>query len=396
MRILIVDDDKVIRLLLSKIVQKWGHEVVLAADGAEAWDILQKEEICFIITDWMMPGMNGLELCRRIRDAGFSHYIYIIMLTGKESKNELVEGMEAGADDFVVKPFTKDELKVRIKAGERIIRLEKDLAEQNKKLSKAYMVIKKDLEAAAKIQASLLPKSASNILGVQFDWMFLPSTFVAGDIFNYFRLDENHVGFYVLDVAGHGIPAALLSVTLSKVLSPMNLHDSLLKHFIPEPPHYEITAPAMVVQDLNDRFQTDIDTMQYFTMIYGVIDTVNGQTRITQAGHPNPIFLIKKERKVTFIGSGGFPVGMLPDVDYEEHQISLNRGDRLVLYSDGITECINKNKEQFSEERLMKLLIEGVDLPLQELKNKIEQSLRHWKGGNDFEDDVTLLAMEMV
>lgn len=396
MRILIVDDDKVIRLLLSKIVQKWGYEVVLATDGAEAWDILQKEKICFIITDWIMPGMDGLELCGRIRDAGFTHYIYIIMLTGKDSKNELVEGMKAGADDFVVKPFTKDELNVRIKAGERIIRLEKDLAEQNKKLSKAYKVIKRDLEAAAKIQTSLLPKSASNILGVQFDWIFLPSTFVAGDIFNYFRLDENHVGFYVLDVAGHGIPAALLSVTLSRVLSPMNLHDSLLKHFIPEPPHYEITPPAIVVQDLNDRFQTDIDTMQYFTMIYGVIDIVSSQARITQAGHPNPIFLIKKEEKVTFVGSGGFPVGMLPDVDYEEHQISLNRGDRLVLYSDGITECMNKNEEQFSEERLMKLLIEGIDLPPPELKNKIEQSLRHWKGGNDFEDDVTLLTMEMV
>lgn len=402
MRILIADDDGDIRLLLSKTLQKWGYEVILAADGAEAWDILQKEEIHFVITDWMMPGIDGVELCKRIREGGFSHYIYIILLTAKDAKDELVEGMEAGADDFVAKPFQKNELNVRIRAGERIIKLEKDLEERNrmlsetnKNLSEAYSVIKKDLEAAAKIQTSLLPKPASIILGAQFDWLFVPSTFVAGDILNYFRLDENHVGFYLLDVAGHGIPAALLSVTLSKVLSPTDLHDNPLKHFVPEPPHLELTLPAIVVRDLNQRFQADEDSMQYFTMIYGIINTLNGRTKITQAGHPSPIHL-KWKGSTSFIGDGGYPVGMLPDVDYEEHEVQMNKGDRLILYSDGITECTNDDKEPFALERLRELLERGKDLSLQELLPRIEQNLRQWKGDDKFEDDITLLAMEIV
>ena len=394
MRILIADDDQDIRLLLSKILEKWGHEVVLAADGAEAWDILQKEDHYFVITDWMMPRMDGLALCKKIRDTGFSHYVYIIMLTARDSNNELVEGMKAGADDFIIKPFKKDELNVRIKAGERVIKLEKDLAEQNRHLSKAYSVIRKDLEAAGKIQASLLPKSAANILNIQFDWMFLPSAFVAGDIFNYFRLDETHVGFYLLDVAGHGIPAALLSVTLSKVLSPLDINNSPLKHFVPDPPHYEITSPAMVVKDLNSRFQADDDIMQYFTMVYGVINVKNGQTTITQAGHPNPI-LVKKEGETTMVGSGGFPVGMLPDIDYDEFEVSLNKGDRLILYSDGIIECMNSENKQFSVERFIDLLNRYSNLPEHELIQKTEQALLQWKGNNDFEDDVTLLAIEV-
>jgi len=393
MRILIADDDQDIRLLLSKILEKWGHEVVLATNGADAWDILQKEDHYFVITDWMMPRMSGLELCKKIRDAGFSHYVYTIMLTARDSNNELVEGMKAGADDFIIKPFKKDELNVRIKAGERVIKLEKDLAEQNRHLSKAYSVIRKDLEAAGKIQASLLPKSAANILNIQFDWMFLPSAFVAGDIFNYFRLNETHIGFYLLDVAGHGIPAALLSVTLSKVLSPLDIHNSPLKHFIPDPPHYEITPPATVVNDLNSRFQADDDIMQYFTMIYGIINVESGQATITQAGHPNPI-LVKKDGETTLVGTGGFPVGMLPDIDYDEFGVTLNKGDRLILYSDGIIECMNSENKQFSVERFIDLLNRYSNLSEHELIQKTEQALLQWKGNNDFEDDVTLLVIE--
>ena len=404
MRILVVDDDKISLHLVSRILKNFGYEVITASDGAEAWNILKIEPVSFVITDWMMPGMDGLELCRRIRSSNLPRYVYVMLLTAKDGSREVIQAMEAGVDDFVVKSFDKRELNARIRAGERILKLQKDLEERNKKLSEsnrklseAYSVIKKDLEAGAKIQSSLLPQSASIICGVQFDWIFLPSTFVAGDIFDYFRLDENHVGFYLLDVAGHGIPAAMLSVTLSKVLSPTNHQACLLKQFMPvsEPPYYKIINPARAVRSLNERFQADDNTMQYFTMLYGIIDTRNGRTLVTQAGHPPPIFL-KKGINASLIGTGGYPVGMLPDLDYDEEEVHLGRGDRLILYSDGITECTNDEKEQFSLERLTKLLEKGQYLPLRELMVSIEETLRLWKGDNDFEDDMTLLAMEIV
>ena len=202
MRILITDDNAPSRVLLSKLLKKLGYEVLSAADGQEAWEILQNEDVNFVITDWLMPVMDGLELCKRIREANFSHYVYIMILTSKDEKESLIEGLEAGADDFIVKPYDKDELYVKIRAGERILQLEKDIEEKNIRLREAYSMIKKDLEAAAKIQTSLLPKSASNLSGIEFDWLFLPATYIAGDIFNYFRLVEDHIGFYLLDVAG--------------------------------------------------------------------------------------------------------------------------------------------------------------------------------------------------
>ena len=402
MRILIADDNKASRLLLSKLLEKLGYEVLSATDGVEAWEILQEEKISLVVTDWLMPNMDGLELCKHIREANFQHYIYIIMLTSKDSKLDIIEGMEAGADDFVVKPFNREELNVRIRAGERVIRLERKLEEHNsklievnKKVNDAYATIKKDLQAAERVQSSLLPEPNAIIFGVRFDWLFLPSTYIAGDIFNYFKLDEHHVGFYLLDVAGHGIPAALLSFTLSKVLSSSDLKDNPLKHSIPEAPYYEITSPANVMRDLNQRFQPDDYIMQYFTIIYGIIDTRDGKTVLTQAGHPSPIFL-QKGKETSLVGTGGYPVAMLPDVDYEEHEIHLKKGDRLILYSDGITECMNSEDEQFSVRRLIHLAQKVEGQPLQALMKQVSESLYHWKGDDAFEDDVTLLAMEML
>jgi two-component system chemotaxis response regulator CheY len=126
MKILIVEDDPVSRRLLESFLTEWGHDVQLAVNGSEAWEILQNPDAPnLVISDWMMPEMDGLELCRRIRAAGKSGYIYFIILTAKEKKEDMVKGLEAGADDLLVKPFSHEELKCRVLIGERILNLEK-------------------------------------------------------------------------------------------------------------------------------------------------------------------------------------------------------------------------------------------------------------------------------
>ena len=120
MKILIVDDELVSRKKMDLLVRSLGHETVVAEDGLEGWEIWKKERTRMVITDWMMPGMNGLELCAKIREAEGSQYIYLIMVTSREDVEDLVRGMDAGADDFITKPFIKEELAVRIRAGERI------------------------------------------------------------------------------------------------------------------------------------------------------------------------------------------------------------------------------------------------------------------------------------
>lgn len=121
MKILIADDELVSRKKMDKLIRSLGHETIVADDGAEAWEIWKKENPRMVITDWLMPGMDGLELCRKIRQAEGSHYTYLIMVTSKSDVHDMITGMDAGADDFISKPFIKEELSVRIRAGERIL-----------------------------------------------------------------------------------------------------------------------------------------------------------------------------------------------------------------------------------------------------------------------------------
>jgi diguanylate cyclase (GGDEF)-like protein len=141
-RILIAEDDLISRRLLQKTLEEWGYTVIPADNGQKAWEIFVKEEIKFVIADWMMPEMDGIELCRRIRSLKKSGYVYFIILTGKDRREDIIEGLDAGADDYVAKPLDREELKVRVKAGERIIRLEKELIDKNE----ALQVLNKRLE----------------------------------------------------------------------------------------------------------------------------------------------------------------------------------------------------------------------------------------------------------
>ena len=158
MRILIVDDEPVSRLVLARKLQGWGHEVAQACDGAEAWELLQREPFRMVISDWKMPVMDGVELTRRIRAARTDGYVYVVLLTASAGVDALVEGMDAGADDYMVKPFQAEELRSRLRAGERVLQLESDLAERNRKLGDAYSSARRDLEAAAEMQKALLPQ----------------------------------------------------------------------------------------------------------------------------------------------------------------------------------------------------------------------------------------------
>jgi two-component system NtrC family sensor kinase len=158
MQILIADDDAVSRRLLQSYLQKWGHEVVVAQDGGQAWRLFEDGQFPIVISDWMMPEMDGVDLIRRIRASPRPGYVYTILLTARSQKEDLVEGMEAGADDFITKPFDRDELRVRLREGERFIRLEQERAEQQRALEAAVAQNQKlaaDGQAAAALAGDL-------------------------------------------------------------------------------------------------------------------------------------------------------------------------------------------------------------------------------------------------
>jgi sigma-B regulation protein RsbU (phosphoserine phosphatase) len=393
MRVLIADDEPVNRLVLSRKLRQWGHEPVLAEDGAQAWAMMQAEPFRMVITDWMMPEMDGIELTRRIRFSPLGGYTYVLLLTARTGVEALVEGIEAGADDFVTKPFQMEELRARLRAGERVLQLESDLAEHNRRLTLAYASARRDLEAAAEMQKALLPPQGLSLPAVNSAWRFLPASLVAGDVFNVHALDATRTSFYLLDVAGHGVPSAMLSFTLSKLLAPRNEADGLVKRPLEHAPYWEVTPPADVLRELNRRFQDDSEALKYFTMIYGVVDSERDTIVIAQAGHPTPL-LVRTSGEVLRLGDTGFPVGMLPDVDFEQFEFPFEAGDRLYLYSDGVTECANGEQAAFGLQRLSDVVGDAASPSVEASIDSVEHALRRWRASDEFADDVTLLALE--
>ncbi|MDP6119195.1 MAG: SpoIIE family protein phosphatase [Planctomycetota bacterium] len=389
MKILIAEDAAIPRRLLKEHLEEFGHEVVATKDGAEAWEAFQKEHFPIVVSDWIMPNMDGIQLVRRIRETESNGYVYIIMLTAKSGKEDLIEGMEAGADDFITKPFEKDELRVRLHAGERVINLEQSLAERNRSLESANLRMKSDLDAAAKIQTAFLPSHPPDLHGTQFSWTFEPCDELAGDTLNIIKFDDETVAVYVLDVSGHGVPAALLSVTLSRTLSPNDPGSVLTR-----PGSTEIASPAEVATQLNERFSWDEATEQYFTMIYGTFNTRSREFTFVQAGHPSPILLPENGSPRTFETTGA-PIGLI-EASYTEHTITLGPSDRFYMYSDGIPEAGNSDGDQYGDDRLMRTLDLAKGIPLDDSIEFLLKNVRQWRGAAPAEDDISILAMELM
>ncbi|MDA2938977.1 serine/threonine-protein phosphatase [Acidobacteria bacterium AH-259-A15] len=263
-----------------------------------------------------------------------------------------------------------------------------------KELKRANERMKSELEAAAKTQESLLPRAAPDVAGVSFAWAFKPCNELAGDIFNVFPLDEQHVGVYVLDVSGHGVTAALLSVTLHRVLLPEPSLPSVLKQYVGGS-RYRILSPAEVAEQLNGQFPMDPAVPQYFTLLYGMLNLERHEFRYVSAGHPGPVYL-PRAAEPAILEAQGLPIGFFKEASYQEHSITMKPGDRLYLYSDGITEAMNEKGEEFGKRQLIRALDHSRARTLKDSLSSLFESVDEWRGDARLEDDISVLAAEIA
>lgn len=398
--VLLVDDDENFKLYLSQILTDWGHQIWMAENGNEALRVITKEPIEIVISDWMMPEMDGIRLCQKMRDEHLDRYIYFILLTAKDNKGDIIEGRDSGADDYIVKSYDPEELRVCLNTGIRILSLQRELKNKNRalqwgndKLNESYELLHKDLEAAAQAQLSLLPSPCSTGT-INFEWLFMPTHFVAGDIFNYYQLDEDNFVFYSIDVSGHGVSSAMLSVSLSQILSPYRFKSNpILFQTNPVTSKKTITPPDQVMKGLNQRFQITNEDNRYFTMMYGIINIQERTVSISQAGHP-PL-LILRDKHIFTVGKGGFPIGLIPDADFHTLKFNLLSGDRLFLHSDGLIDCLGSSNTLFDQNSFQDLIIQSHKDPLNIVVKNLETHIKKANQGMDFKDDISLLAMEI-
>lgn len=267
------------------------------------------------------------------------------------------------------------------------------LEKQKEALEYALIKIEKDLKAAREAQMSLLPKDISGIPNVEFRARFYPSQYVSGDIYNVFRLDESHFGVYHIDVSGHGVPAALFSVSLSQMLDTNVSRKNILKIPIQDPPYYKINSPDKVIATLDEDRSFEKHGL-YFTMIYMIVDTKKKKIMFTRAGHNYPI-IIRANKNIEILKSGSIPIGWdLPRHD-EVVEFNIKSGDRVFLYSDGIHEATNPKRKMFTLKRLCDSLKDSSKLPLDKSLDKLISELRKFIGQDNFEDDVSILGITL-
>jgi PAS domain S-box-containing protein len=394
-RVLVAEDDPVSRHLLQRYLERWGCHVLLAANGREAYEILRKDPaIAFLVTDWMMPEMDGLELVRRARSLQRQEYLYTIMLTARADRSDFLEGMKAGADSFLAKPFDASELLAHLNVGGRIADLERQLAEKLAEITAAHERIKDDLRLAARIQTSRLPREKPRFPRAAFDWIFDSCEAVAGDMFNIIPLDERRVAVYVLDVSGHGVQAAFLSVTLSRVFSLGKDGTEFLRH--QEGPHAgRIKKPSEIAAELNRRFPMNIEISQFFTVVYGILDMQKRTFTYTSAGHPAPIITSSGAASV-HQGHIGPAIGILEDAKYHDNVIQLHRGDQVALMTDGIEETTDAKDNEFGIQRIIRSLERGAARGISGAIRELREDVRNFSKGTPQADDITLIGFEIL
>ncbi|SIO49290.1 sigma-B regulation protein RsbU (phosphoserine phosphatase) [Rhodovulum sp. ES.010] len=397
--VLLVDDSRLQRRILRASLERWGYEVVECGTAEEALEICRDRPVDLIISDWMMPGMNGPEFCQAFRDLPRDSYGYFILLTSKSETGEMVHGLDVGADEFLTKPVNANELRARIASGERILRMEHQLREQNRimrstlsELRSLYDAIDRDLVEARKLQQSLVRERFRRFGSSDVSLMLRPCGHIGGDLVGFFPAGEGQLGLFSIDVSGHGISSAMVTARLAGFLTSSSAEQNLA---IVQQPDGRIRArpPEEVAADLNRLFLQELDTEHYFTLLLAHVALDSGHMRFVQAGHPYPA-VQRADGTVEYLGKGGLPIGLIPDAEFESGEVTLGPGDRVLFSSDGITECAAPSDEQLGEEGLARILRENAGIRGEAFFDALLADLTKYAGGADFPDDISAVLFE--
>jgi len=374
-QILIIDDDPAIQILLKRTLHNKGYDVSVASNGEEGLAQARQLRPGLVICDWNMPRMNGLEVCRQVKQTPELSTTIFILLTSRISLEDRVEGLDAGADDFLSKPVEMPELQARVRAGLRLHELGRDLQQQKE-------LLEAELAEAAEYVQTILPDRMTEP-PVTIDARFVPSRQLGGDGFDYYWLDSEHLAIYLLDASGHGLRAAL------PTLSVLNM---LRSRALPKINYYQ---PSDVLQGLNGIFQMTQRNDKYFTIWYGVYNRVKRQLVYASAGHPPGILVSGKPAsflQVQRLKTLGLPVGMFPDVDYVDECCEVAECSTLYIFSDGIYEISQADGTIWGLDPFVKLLADCRNKGASSL-DQVFDSLKSVNPKDYFDDDVSLLEI---
>jgi len=365
-RIVVIEDDPGILRGLAITLRAESYDVLTAANGADGYRIVREKQPDLVILDLMLPEMNGYEVCREMRKHGMA--TPILMLTAQDQESYRVRGFEVGADDYVTKPFSVQEILGRVRAILRRSAGRSDLATQ------------RELERAHEVQQLFMPVEIPQIPGLCIAGTNRPSRIVSGDYFDALRLENGAVAVCIADVCGKGLPAAMLMASMQAAVKMCASRQM---------------RPRDLCDNVNRLMYQNLSGQGFVTFFYAMIEPTRGHAkRLTycNAGHNPPI--LASRSGMHRLESGGAVLGVFCDWPYEEQSLTVDSGDRVCLYSDGITESRSPAGEEFGEERLADLIKRFENDDATALTERIVAAAAQFSHG-DFQDDVTVLAVSV-
>jgi serine phosphatase RsbU (regulator of sigma subunit) len=375
-KLILVVDDTPLNISVITGALKDTYRTKVATSGAKALAIAAgSEKPDLILLDVMMPEMDGYEVCRRLKADPATREIPVIFLTAQTEAEDETRGFQAGAVDYVHKPFSPAVVKARVHT--HLV-----LRETREKLAQQLLAIQKELETARLIQQSILPETTPKIDGLDIAARYVPMASVAGDFYDFVVVDNKRVGILVADVSGHGMPAALIASMLKIALAAQSAHA------------YD---PVRVLHGLNQalcgKFQH-----HYVTAAYVFVDMEKRTLTYAGAGHP-PLLIWGTASGVRDITENGLFLGKFDFATYSSVEIPLTPGDRGLLYTDGISESNNPDGEEFGEERFRQFLEAEKNGSANQLADRLLEELARWSArreGEDLNDDITLVTIHVI
>ena len=362
-RIIVIEDDPAILRGLAEQLRIESYDVITAANGTDGYRLVQENQPDLVILDLTLPGMNGYDICRQVRSHGIA--TPILMLTAQDQETNRVQGFEAGADDYVTKPFSMRELLGRVRAILRRSEGRSDISNQ------------RELDEARRFQQQLMPSEIPQIPGFRIAATWCPARIVGGDYFDILKIGDDAIAVCIADVCGKGMPAAMVTSSLQAVLKVYVSKD---------------TRPRDVCRQVNRVMCESIGGQGFISFFYALIDCRGKQLTYCNAGHNPPI--LTSGDSVRRLDCGGGILGVMEHWDYNEEQLQLRSGDRLLMYTDGITESRNPAGEEFGEVRLTGLVTQWGRSDAAALVEQAVGAASRFSNGN-FEDDLTVIAVSV-
>lgn len=371
-RILCIDDSKLNRAFIIKILTPLNISVDEAENGIAGLEMISKNFYDLILLDIIMPEMDGFGFLKEFSRDAREQFIPVILMTGLDDLNAKIKGLRTGADDYLLKPLNEQELIARVFSLLRLKDANSELYEKN-------ILIKKELEAAKKIQRFIVPSDFSFIDYPSVSGIYKPIEDIGGDFFDCYKIDENRSAFVIADVTGHGIPAAL-TMTMAKMLFSMSAP--------------KFSEANELMKEINRQMKGTLLDTQYVTAFYLIFDKTTGKLSYSNAGHTRALFYRQTKNQVLALDSFGWFIGISDECEYEEKNVSVTAGDRLFIYTDGITEAKNNSSDDFGEVRLAKYIRDNHHLRGEEFCSKLMENVNSFIDKNPLNDDIAFLNIE--